>query len=307
LTWTTRYAEMVLRCRHTLPAQTRRENVMKIFAASFAAAVLSLCAALTIAADQPAASTTSPSDSPAKAKLKVLYFTGGGYHKYDVLTPIIVDGIKKHANVDIDVKWIDKNEDLKLLGDPKLGEGYDAIIYNICYAGDRDPPKLPPGVDPELIENALRVTKEGKPTLMLHCSMHTFMASDDWTECCGERTRVHDKYEPFEIRKVDAENPAVKHFPETWKTEGDELYQTINFPQTSTALLRATSPQSGKDHVVCWVHTYGKGQVFGTTLGHDEKTVNQEAYLRLLADGLLWACGQLDADGNPKPGYEPTK
>jgi type 1 glutamine amidotransferase len=273
---------------------------MKLTATVFASVVLSLCTAWA-ADEKPAASTKSATADASKPKLKVLYITGGGYHKYDVLTPIIVDGIKKHANAQIDVKW-----NLEGMREKDFGDGYDAIIYNICFAGDRDPPKLPKEADQDLINNALRVTKDGKPTLMLHCTMHTFMASDDWTECCGERTRVHDKYEPFEVRKVDTENPAVKHFPENWKTEGDELYQTINFPQTSTALLRATSPQSGKDHVVCWVHTYGKGQVFGTTLGHDEKTVNQDVYLRLLADGLLWACGKLDADGNPQAGYGPT-
>ena len=258
-----------------------------------------------VTADDKAAST---SDAPAKSKaaLKVLYITGGGYHKYDKLLPIILDGIKKHANVDFDVKW-----DLDCMRDKNLGEGYDAIVYNICFAGDEKKNTLPPQADAELIANALRVTREGKPTVMLHCTMHTFMASDDWTECCGERTRHHDDYEAFDVRKVSDEHPAVKHFPKKWTTPGDELYQTINFPQTSTALLEATSPspktdQGGKTSVVCWVHTYGKGPVFGTTLGHDEKTVEKDEYLRLLADGLLWACGKLDNNGDPKPGYGPT-
>ena len=199
--------------------------------------IIILLAALALAthsrratADDKAASS-SDSAKP-KAALKVLYVTGGGYHKYDKLLPIILDGIKKHANVDFDVKW-----NLDCMRDKDLGEGYDAIVYNICFAGDREPPKLPKEADEALIANALRVTREGKPTVMLHCTMHTFMASDDWTECCGERTRVHDKYEPFEVRKVDDAHPAVKHFPEKWTTPGDELYQTINFPQTSTALL----------------------------------------------------------------------
>jgi type 1 glutamine amidotransferase len=237
-------------------------------------------------------------------KLKALYITGGGYHDYKTLTPIITEGIKKHANVDIDVKW-----DLDCMRDKNLGEGYDAIIYNICFAGDRNANTLPPEADQDLIDNALRVTKEGKPTLMIHCSMHTFMASDDWTDCCGQRTRVHDKYEPFEVEKVNHDHPSVKHFPDTWQTAGDELYRTINIPETSIPLLQARSPQAdqnGKVSVVCWVHTYGKGPVFGTTLGHDKKTVEQDAYLRLLADGLLWACGKLDPQGNPLPGYAPA-
>jgi uncharacterized protein len=283
---------------------------MKLTKTRFALLFSFLCAAAVLGQDShPAAAqdTTSAKAPPAGKKLKVLYITGGGYHKYDVLTPIIVDGIKKHANVEIDVKWIkDKApDDFVILRDPKLGEGYDAIIYNICHAGSApNNTKLPAGADPELIANALRVTKEGKPTVMVHCSMHTFMPSDDWTDFCGMRTRRHDRYKPFGTDKATANHPAIKHFPDNWTTPGDELYNTIKLPETSTSLLTANVKDDAKNtSTVCWVHKYGNGNVFGTTLGHDEKTVSQDAYLRLLADGLLWACDKLDADGNPKPGY----
>ena len=33
--------------------------------------------------------------------------------------------------------------------------------------------------------------RDGKPTMMIHCAMHTFQASDEWTDCCGMRTRRH--------------------------------------------------------------------------------------------------------------------
>ncbi len=113
--------------------------------------------------------------------------------------------------------------------DHDFGKDYDAIIYNICFAGDEKKNALPPQADQELIDNALRVTREGKPTMMIHCSMHTFMASGDWTECCGERTRHHDKFKPFATEKVDADHPAIKHFPDNWSTPGDELYETLVF------------------------------------------------------------------------------
>ncbi len=100
----------------------------------------------------------------------------------------------------------------------------------------------------------------------------------------------------------------MKHFPDDWTTEGDELYETLILPPETTPLLKAnTKDQLGNISTVCWLHSYGKGNVFGTTLGHDEKTVSQDAYLRLVADGLLWACGKLDDNGNPKPGYGPKE
>jgi type 1 glutamine amidotransferase len=269
--------------------------MMKFFTALFVAVLLS--GVVRCSAEEPKAAAADAGGP----KLKVLYITGGKYHDYQKLTPIITDGIKKHANVDIDVKW-----DLDCMRDKNLGDGYDAIVYNICFAGDEKKATLPPEADPELIANALRISREGKPTVMIHCSMHTFMASDDWTECCGQRTRHHDKFKPFATEKVTADHPIVKHFPDDWSTPGDELYQTLIFPESSVPLLRSVGKdERGNQSIVCWTHKYGDGQVFGTTLGHDTKTVEQDAYQRLLADGLLWACGKLDDEGNPKPGYGP--
>jgi len=73
------------------------------------------------------------------------------------------------------------------------------------------------------------------------------------------------------------------------------LYNTVKMMPTATPLLQATSPISGKVHTVAWVNFYGdaKTRVFGTTLGHDMKTGEMPAYHRLLANGILWAAGQL--------------
>ena len=65
--------------------------------------------------------------------------------------------------------------------------------------------------------------------------------------------------------------------------------------------LKVVTP---KEHAVIWVNTYGKCRVFGTTLAHANKTFEDPAFLDLFTRGLLWACDQLDASGQPKPGYE---
>ena len=52
------------------------------------------------------------------------------------------------------------------------------------------------------------------------------------------------------------------------------------------------------------LNKYGKGRVFATTLGHNMLTVGQDEYHKLLANGLLWSCDKLDANGNPAAGYE---
>jgi len=213
------------------------------------------------------------------APLKVLYITGGGYHDYKKLATVLTEGMAKHAKLEFTVKW-----DLETLRDPKLGEGYDCIIYNLCFSESKDE---------TLINNAIRVTKEGKPTLLVHCAMHCFQASDAWTDCCGLRTRRHDAYRAFTTKRSEPLHPIAAKWPADWSTKGDELYQNIAFPKDSTPVLTAYSPESKKDHVVAWAHTHGKGKVFATTLGHDQNTAGQDSYHELLARGVLWTCGKL--------------
>jgi len=140
--------------------------------------------------------------------------------------------------------------------------------------------------------------------------VHAFRNSPsvhDWEDMCGMRSKVHDPYQAFGTEKLDPANPITKAFPADWKTPGDELYQTIELMTGSHALLRAKSPKDGREHTVCWIHEYGKGRVFATTLGHDFKTVESADYLGLVSNGILWACDKLDADGKPKAGYGPAQ
>jgi uncharacterized protein len=92
----------------------------------------------------------------------------------------------------------------------------------------------------------------------------------------------------------------LQGFPDRWQTSGDELYQTIEMTDDSHPLLRVKSPQDGREHIVCWTHTYGKGRVFATTLGHDLHTSQSPDCVLLLSRGLRWACGRLGGAG-PQP------
>jgi type 1 glutamine amidotransferase len=185
---------------------------------------------------------------------------------------------------------------LDSLVDSKFADEYDALFYNFC---DEDAP-------PPVIEHALAATRNGKATVMMHCAIHALRNSPkirDWETLCGMRSKVHDPYEPFTVTKLDPASPITRFFPDNWNTRGDELYQTISIEPVSHQLLKAKSPKDGREHIVCWTREFGTGRVFSTTLGHDMKTCSTPEYHRLLANGLLWACGKLQPDGTPAPGY----
>jgi hypothetical protein len=254
-----------------------------------------------------ASSATAADPKP----LKALMFVGGGYHDYKTMPKVLAADIEALANVSINVRHVaDAAEMASVFKDAKFADGYDVVIYDICFGenwkdGDYD--------------GALDVARAGKPAVFIHCSAHTYrpprnakdpqlkereaIADAKWHALVGMDTRVHDKYEPFSTEKADKDHPIMKSFPDDWKTAGDELYNTVKMMPTATPLLTATSPASGKVHTVAWVNTFGKAKVFGTTLGHDMKTGGDPAYHKLLADGILWVCDKLGKDGQPVEGY----
>ncbi|HWC90293.1 MAG TPA: ThuA domain-containing protein [Pirellulales bacterium] len=246
--------------------------------------LLALCSA-------PVLGLAPAADARAEGAIKARYFTGGGYHDYKALAPVVTEGISRHALVEWDIRF-GQDE----LAGKNVAEGADVLVYNMCYDDG----------DPDVIERLLSITRAGKPTVLVHCSMHSFKATDAWTDCCGQRTRKHDAYRPFSTAKVDAEHPIVKTFPDHWKTPGDELYQSIKLADDSHPLLMAKGEEN-RENIVCWFHHYGQGRVFATTLGHDMKTAAQDDYHKLLASGLLWACDKLADDGQPRAGYGPAK
>jgi uncharacterized protein len=223
--------------------------------------------------------------------LKVLFVGGGGWHDYDKQIPYLTGKMSELLNVAFEIKT-----GLDALHDPKFADSFDAVVYDVCFETVSD----------DILENALQTTRQGKPTVLVHCTVHSFARSPkirDWETCCGMRSKVHDAYGPFTVSRLDEASPITKLFPDDWKTPGDELYQTISIEPESHQLLKARSPQDGRTHVVCWTYRFGQGSVFATTLGHDMKTISSPDYLRLVANGLLWACGKIQPDGKPAVGY----
>jgi type 1 glutamine amidotransferase len=189
---------------------------------------------------------------------------------------------------------------LEPLKSERFADGYDIIVYDLCLDD----------ADPVALDHAIQVGRRGKPTVFIHCAIHSFRNSSkvhEWENYVGLRSKFHDTFGAFATQKVGEANPITQSFPDDWKTSGDELYQTIELIAGTQPLLSAKSPLDGRVHFVCWIHTYGKARVFATTLGHDSETANSPAYLQLLANGLLWVSDELAADGSPKNCYAAAK
>ena len=76
----------------------------------------------------------------------------------------------------------------------------------------------------------------------------------------------------------------------------DESYRHSKLNPDKTVLetrSNESGPVSDPDgEPYTWVRTSGKGRVFYTAWGHDHRTWSNVDFQKLLARGVLWACGQ---------------
>ena len=111
----------------------------------------------------------------------------------------------------------------------------------------------------------------------------------------------HGSQLPISITFTDPTSPITKGLTD-WTTINEELYNNVKL--FSGARPLAQGKQGKSDFVVVWTNLYqDKTRVFSTTIGHNNRTVEDPRYLDLVVRGVLWACGKLGEDGKPLPGY----
>lgn len=234
--------------------------------------------------------------------IRALMVTGGCCHDYEAQKKILSEGISARANVEWTIihEGKDRTDRVSIYAKPDWAKGFDVVVHNECY-GAVD--------DVAYVERIAKPHFEGVPTVMLHCSTHSYRAAktDEWRKAVGQTSMSHEKKRDLEIKVVAADHPVMRGFPDGWHDREDELYKNVKLWPNLVPLAQAYGVETKQDHVVIWTNTYGKGRVFGTTLGHSNSTVEDPVYLDLVTRGLLWACDKLDENGKPKPGYEPAK
>ena len=239
--------------------------------------------------------------------LKALLITGGCCHDYTKQKVILSEGISQRANVE----WTIIQEggggtahNVSIHEKKDWAKAYDIVVHNECFAGT---------TDLDWIHNITDAHKAGVPGLVIHCAMHCYRGkTDQWFKFCGVRSHGHGAQLPIEIDLAKPEHPIVKGLPAHWTTVPTEMYAISEVYDSTTSLADGiqvdpkTQDASPQKHSCIWVGQFGKGKVFGTTLGHHNKEFEDPMYLDFVSRGLLWACGKLGDDGKPLPGYEGT-
>lgn len=263
-------------------------------------ATLFLAAATVVLPFAPPGAKAQDVTKKAPRPLRALYITGGCCHDYQNQKAIIPEGVSGRARVEwtiVHEGGTSSDHRVSVYSIPNWTEGYDVIVHNECFSAI---------TDKDFIDKVVAPHRDGLAAVVIHCAMHTFrdLKTDEWRDFLGVTTRRHGPQQPLDVKNLQPDHPIMKGFPSVWTTGKEELYAIEKVWPGTVPLAQAYALDNKKDHAVIWAHEYGKGRVFGTTLAHNNATMQDPVYMEMLTRGLLWACGKLGDDGKPIPGYE---
>jgi type 1 glutamine amidotransferase len=241
----------------------------------------------------------------AAEPIKALLITGGGSHDYEQQKNILTKGISARANVTwtiVDEAEGDKDvktHEVSVYNKPDWSKGYDIVVHDECFGQV---------TNADFVEKIAKGHAGGIPAVVLHCTIHAyrFAKTDEWRQVLGVSSFRHQAARAFKVVNLKPDDPIMKDFPAEWQDYPDELYEIVKLWPNCVPLAKGLGVKDS-EHPCVWKNTYHGARVFGTTLGHSNKTVGDAVYLDLVTRGLLWACGKLDDDGKPAAGYGPSK
>jgi type 1 glutamine amidotransferase len=176
----------------------------------------------------------------------------------------------------------------------------------IFFIGHRDVP-----IDAQQKTELLSfVRDQGKGFVATHQALTALDSWPEFGELLGARYDGHPwGNSDGTIVNEAPDFPATKHFPASFAFH-DEFYQPKGFSrQKSRVLLRLDvakmPPSTGVnvkdgDMPLAWAHTFGKGRVFYSALGHDASTWDNRDIAQMYFEAIKWALGLTDGDATPR-------
>jgi uncharacterized protein len=205
-------------------------------------------------------------------RIKALFLGDEGHHLprarlHDILPSL--------ARAGIDVAYTD---DLNDLNDDYLAR-HDCLII---YANHTS-------ISPAQEAALLKFVEDGKGLVAVHCASYCFLNSPKYIALVGGQFKSHGTG-VFAPKITEAGHPALKNVKEfeAW----DETYTHRRLTDDRDVLMYRV--ENGKREPWTWVRKQGKGRVFYTASGHDERVFRNPEFQHLIAQGIRWAVKRPD-------------
>ncbi|TXK36853.1 dehydrogenase [Pontibacter qinzhouensis] len=156
-------------------------------------------------------------------------------------------------------------------------------------------------VTPEVEESIRAYVEGGKGLIPVHSASFCFRNSDWYVQAVGGQFKSH-RAGTFTAAITKPEHEIMQGLTEfeTW----DETYVHSKINPDMMVLMERVEGSHREPWT--WIRTQGKGRVFYTAYGHDERTWGNPGFHKLMENGILWAVGdqaksQLERLNLPKP------
>ena len=201
------------------------------------------------------------------SSLRVLFLGDNGHHnpsdRFKQLQPVL-------TKQGIDLDYTESMDDVNLA---KLA-GYD------CLAIFANTTRLAPEQERAILD----FVAAGGGLAPIHCASYCFLNSEKYIELVGGQFKSHGTG-VFKETIVNAEHPVMKGLSaiESW----DETYVHTKHNTNRVVLAERRDDKGAEPYV--WVREQGKGRVFYTAWGHDQRTWSNPAFHAQVASGIRWA------------------
>jgi hypothetical protein len=219
---------------------------------------------------------TCPANSSATEPLPILFLGGKSHHQPEQLYLVLRPALEKQG---IELTY---TEDMTILTSDKL-QSYSGLLV---YANTEK-------ITPEQEAGLVHFVENGKGFIPIHCASYCFLNSDKYIALVGAQFHKHGMKQ-FSVINAAPAHPIMQGFDgfKSW----DETYVHDKHNEVNRIILeyRAGDEQAAGQNKEpwTWVRTQGKGRIFYTAWGHDQRTWNQPGFQNLITRGILWACGK---------------
>lgn len=218
----------------------------------------------------------SAASTATAADLKLLFMGDNGHHRpserFHELAPVL-------DARGIELKYTDRMEDLTA----ETLAGFDGLVL---YANiDK--------IEDAQAKAVLDYVASGKGFIPLHCATFCWRNNAEMVKLMGAQFQRHGG-QVFGTQIAEPSHPILKDF--SGFTSWDETYiHHLHNEENRTVLEYRVEGEQAPGNTRepwTWIRTHGKGRVFYTAWGHDQRTFSNPGFSNLVERGIRWACGK---------------
>ncbi|SOE21875.1 putative membrane-bound dehydrogenase domain-containing protein [Spirosomataceae bacterium TFI 002] len=209
-------------------------------------------------------------------RLEVLFLGDNGHHKPIDRVPVLMEAFGPKG---INFTYTDDLGDLNA----KYLTHFDAIMI---YANWDE-------INPSAEKALLDYVASGHGVLPIHCASYCFRNSDEYVKMVGGQFWRHTM-DSITTKTVQPAHPIMKGLSPFTAFDETYLHSKLQDDNNILAVRDIKADQVNdkpgvKTEPYTWTRSYGKGKVFYTAYGHDERTWEKKEFQDLLYNALLWS------------------